>query len=122
MARHNREGVGSDQHGFEYKVSYQPDWLRHVKVTRRLPSGRQSTMTLFRNPVEFRRRPPGERVRTRITCPDQDVDLEITVRGDQAGVTRCSVTCRVPAREGGGSDEVTFTLENDLPVSPESPR
>ena len=51
MARHNREGQGTDQHGHSYSVNYQPDWLRQVKVTRTLESGRQSTKTLFRNPA-----------------------------------------------------------------------
>jgi len=51
LARHNREGQGADQRGFEYAVNYQPDWLRQVKVTRQLETGRQSTKTLFRNPV-----------------------------------------------------------------------
>ena len=52
MARHNREGKGADQLGQQYGISYQPDWLRLVKVTRDLESGRQSTKTLFRNPPE----------------------------------------------------------------------
>lgn len=47
MARHNREGMGSDQRGCEYQIGYQPDWRRYAKVTRALPSGRQSTKTLF---------------------------------------------------------------------------
>ena len=33
VARHNREGAGADQRGFEYGVNYQPDWLKLVKVT-----------------------------------------------------------------------------------------
>ena len=50
MARHNRDGQGADQRGQEYEISYQPDWLRLVKVTRTLETGRQSTKTLFKNP------------------------------------------------------------------------
>ncbi len=77
-------------------------------------------MTLFRNPAEFQERAPGSQVRTRITCPEQEVDLEVTVRGDQARVSRCTVTCRVPSEEGTGTDEITFTLENNLPSAPGS--
>ena len=55
MGRHNREGKGADQLGYKYQVNYQPDWLRLVKVTRTLDSGRQSTKTLFRNPTHHRR-------------------------------------------------------------------
>ena len=39
IARHNREGVGEDQLGYRYRISYQPDWLRTIRVTCRLPSG-----------------------------------------------------------------------------------
>lgn len=115
MGRHNREGTGVDQRGFAYEVSYQPDWLRHVKVTRQLRSGRQSTMTLFRNPAERGERRPGDRVRTRISCPEQGVDVEVVVNGDQEGVCRVTVTCEVPAVAGKGTEEVTFTLEDGLP-------
>ena len=54
MARHNRDGRGSDQRGFDYEIGYQPDWLQQVKVTRNLESGRQSTKTLFRNALSSR--------------------------------------------------------------------
>ncbi|MEX0935968.1 MAG: hypothetical protein WD013_03620 [Gemmatimonadota bacterium] len=116
MARHNREGAGVDQRGFEYRLSYQPDWLRHVKVTRLLATGRQSTMTLFRNPATHREREPGPRVRTRISCLEQGVDIEFTVRGGPSGVKRLSLTCEVPCVDGGGTEELTFTLENGLPL------
>ena len=59
MARHNRDGYGADQRGYAYGVSYQPDWLRHVKVTRVLQTGRQSTKTLFRNPADRQEASPG---------------------------------------------------------------
>jgi hypothetical protein len=123
VARHNREGEGEDQRGFTYQVSYQPDWLRHVKVSRTLPNGRQSTKTLFRNPHECRVRSPGTRVRTRITCPEQGVDVEVVVQCQQKAVQRVTVACRVPgphdsARRVEDADEVeeiAFILENGLP-------
>ena len=120
VARHNREGRGTDQRGFEYRISYQPDWLRHVKVARALPSGRQSTMTLFRNPARCREREPGDRIRTRIVCPEQGVDVELTVHGNGCaeGVCRLSVTCEVPAANGPGSEEVTFIVQDGLPPAP----
>jgi hypothetical protein len=102
-----------DQRGFEYGVSYQPDWLRQVKIARRLSSGRRSTMTLFRNPSVRCERSPGERVRTRITCPDQDVDVEVVV--DTHRVSRVAVRCRVPKARGKGEEEVTFIVECGLP-------
>lgn len=114
MARHNREGVGVDQRGFTYRLSYQPDWLRHVKVTRCLPSGRQSTMTLFRNPAERRERSPGDRVRTHIACPEQGVDVEVMVLRGQKEVSRVTVSCEVPAVGRRGREEITFILEDGL--------
>ena len=119
MPRHNREGRGRDQLGFNYVISYQPDWLRRVTVTRSLPSGRQSTMTLFRNPASFREALPGNRVRTRITSADQGIDFEVAVAGANRSVPRVQVACHVstgdPAR---GDDEVVFTLEDGLSLSP----
>ena len=73
-------GAGeTDQSGFEYRIGYQPDWLRHVKVTRDLEGGRQSTKTLFRNPVERREALPGDQVRARITCLGQELDFGVAI-------------------------------------------
>ena len=114
MARHNREGHGADQRGHEYTVSYQPDWLRFVKVTRQLETGRQSTKTLFKNPADRQEAEPGDRVRTRITSDDQDLDFEVAVTDPAGSVKRIRVACTVVG-EDGLEDEVEFTLENDLP-------
>jgi hypothetical protein len=117
VARHNRRGTGTDQRGLEYRISYQPDWLRHVKVSRTLPNGRQSTMTLFRNPCESRERSPGDRVRTRISSPEQGVEVEVLVKGVACGVQRVTLTCQVPEAGGSGKEEVTFILEDGLPTN-----
>lgn len=113
MARHNREGRGADQQGYAYSVNYQPDWLRLVKVTRMLDSGRQSTKTLFRNPADHGEAPPGDRVRTRLLSADQELDLEVAIGDPFRHVRRVQVTCVVPTGDGG-SEEVIFTLEDDL--------
>lgn len=116
MARHNREGSGEDQNGHPYEVSYQPDWLRVVKVTRDLPSGRQSTKILFRNPLERGEAAPGDRIRTGIRCEPQDLEFEVAVTDPRAVVTRVRVACRVP--DGRGStEEVEFLLKGKLPPS-----
>ncbi len=117
MARHNREGQGADQQGFAYSVNYQPDWLRLVKVTRTLDSGRQSTKTLFRNPASTREAPPGDRIRTRLLSADQDLDVEVSIGDPLSNVRRVQVTCVMPTGDGG-SEEVTFTLEDDLSRAP----
>lgn len=120
MARHNRKGEGRDQRGFTYEIGYQPDWLRHVKVSRSLPSGRQSTMTLFRNPARRAEARPGSQVRTTISCPEQNLDVEVTLRNAEPKVQRVCVACSVPAVEGNGEEEVVFTIENRLPPPPTS--
>ena len=112
MARHNRDGSGADQRGFEYGVSYQPDWLKQVKVTRTLESGRQSTKTLFRNPASGPEAEPGERVRTRIVSADQSLDFEIALTDPRAAVRRVRIAYVVPG-ENGRPEEVEFTLESE---------
>jgi hypothetical protein len=114
MARHNRDGSGGDQRGYEYTVSYQPDWLRMVKVTRQLETGRQSTKILFRNPQDRRDAEPGDRVRTGVVSPDQDLDFEVAISDPNTVVTRVRVACRVPDGNGG-TEEVEFVLEGSLP-------
>ncbi|MFP3948226.1 MAG: hypothetical protein ACLFWG_05810, partial [Longimicrobiales bacterium] len=111
---------GLDQHGELWHVSYQPDWLRHVKVTRQLESGRQSTMTLFRNPREWRKAEPGDKVRTRIVSDQQDLEFQVSVIDPSHQVTRIRVAYRVPsADDPGAEEEIELTLENSLPEEPE---
>lgn len=114
MPRHNREGHGADQRGHEYDVNYQPDWLRLVKVTRTLETGRQSTKTLYRNPAERAEAEPGDRIRTRITSPDQELDFEVAVTDPRGAVTRVRVSYSL-TNEDGEREDVEFTLENELP-------
>jgi hypothetical protein len=111
MARHNRDARGEDQRGVEYDISYQPDWLHQIKVTRALESGRQSTKTLFRNPTR-REQSPGPRVRTRITSRDEQLDIGITVDDPRGVVARVIVeTVQSPAR-GAGGDVVSFVIDD----------
>lgn len=111
MARHNREGEGTDQHNVKYNISYQPDWLRQIKISRTLSGGRQSTKTLFRNPATSAERPPGGHVRTRVTSADGTVDFEITVT-DPRRVEQIVVTSQAPDRR----EEITFQIEGSLPL------
>ncbi len=116
MGRHNREGKGADQQGYEYQVNYQPDWLRLVKVTRTLDSGRQSTKTLFRNPTRHRMEAPSEKVRTRILSPAQGLDMEVAVSDPHGCVHRVQVTCTIRTADGG-TEEVVYTLEDSVPLA-----
>lgn len=109
MARHNREGRGTDQNGSDYAISYQPDWLRHVKVTRNLENGRQSTKTLFRNTAKPERE-PGRRVRTRVVSEAEGLDFEIGLDDPNAMVTRVTVETTRRDRSGETSTiRFTFT-------------
>lgn len=121
MARHNRDGYGADQCGADYRVNYQPDWLRLVKVTRELESGRQSTRTVFRNPAQTRESRPGEKIRAHVvSCEEGEspaVDFEVAIRDPGLRVTRIQVACLVEG-PGGETDEVEFTFEGALPPAP----
>ena len=119
MARHNREGHGADQRGFEYAVNYQPDWLKQVKVTRQLDTGRQSTKTLFRNPLDGPQAEPGDRVRTRILSGDQSLDFEVSLSDPRSAVRRIRVSYALPSADGGREEEVEFTLEAEPSPSSE---
>ena len=112
MARHNRDGRGSDQRGYDYRIGYQPDWLQQVKVTRNLESGRQSTKTLFRNPALTREQSPGSKVRTRIVSSEQGLEFEIAIH-DPRGVIRRIIVETVPPGQGE-EDAVSFAVE-DMP-------
>jgi hypothetical protein len=109
MSRHNRDGSGTDQRGFEYQVSFQPDWLRQVKVTRNLESGRQSTKTLFRNSTTPEH-PPGSRIRSRVSCPSQQIDFEVMLN-DPRGIVRRVIVETVAPGQNGEEGVIVFSLE-----------
>ena len=109
MARHNRDGHGTDQRGVDYVVSYQPDWLHQIKITRDLETGRQSTKTLFRNPLPPENN-PGSKVRTRVTCKEHDIDFEVTVDDPRAIVRRIIVETELP--DGRTGDRLSFSVDN----------
>lgn len=109
MARHNRDARGSDQRGFDYEIAYQPDWLRLIKVTRTLESGRQSTKTLFRN-TGPREGSPGPKVRTQISSPEQQLDIEVDVN-DPRGVVKRVIIVTAPPGSDSAEDELEFTIE-----------
>ena len=110
MARHNRDARGTDQRGFDYEISYQPDWLRLIKVTRSLESGRQSTKTLIRNPARPEQA-PGRSVRTRITSPEQQLDIAVEIN-DPRGVVKRIVVVTAPLGSDAADEELEFTIEH----------
>lgn len=72
MSWHSRNGTGVDRLGCRYRISYPADWLERARVTRRLPSGRQSTKTLFRSPGQGPEAGPGALVRVAIESPQAE--------------------------------------------------
>jgi len=119
MARHNREARGQDQRGYDYEISYQPDWVRQIKITRTLESGRQSTKTLFRNPG-YKEQPPGARVRTRIDCGEQALGFEIEVDDPEGVISKVIVVTKSPQEKAvkGEDETLEFTIENRMPPPP----
>ena len=115
MARHNRDGQGVDQRGYHHVIGFQPDWLRYVKVTRDLETGRQSTKTLYKNPARVREGEPGNRVRTSVSSKEQNLDFEVTIADPNRAVRRIRVTYELPGRGGRREEEIEFTLEGRLP-------
>jgi hypothetical protein len=109
MGRHNREARGADQRGFDYEISYQPDWLHQIKVTRTLENGRQSTKILFRNPTP-RERTPGPRSRTRISSAEQQVDVEVDLN-DPHNVVKRIIVVTGPAGSDTADEELEFIIQ-----------
>ena len=110
MARHNREASGVDQRGFHYRISYQPDWVDRIRVTRRLSTGRQSTRTLFRNPARARDGREGGLVRTTIESREQDLKLEIVCRAAVGQVGEIEVHWRGSGGVDPLMDRISFTV------------
>ncbi len=113
MARHNREGRGVDQHGDLWMISYQPDWLRRVKISRRLPDGRRrSTLTLFRNPARQAEDEPGKVIRTRIAAADGSVDIQVALEDRRSAVDEVVLVTSKPV--GRREEEVRFVIQGGL--------
>jgi hypothetical protein len=117
MGRHNRDARGSDQRGFDYQISFQPDWLAQIKVTRNLESGRQSTKTLFKNSEKDQEQLPGSRIRTRIVSAEQKLDFEIVVNDPRRVVRRVIVETYLPDMP---ADEGTVIFGFDDEMRPPS--
>ncbi|HET6230246.1 MAG TPA: hypothetical protein VFE05_09270 [Longimicrobiaceae bacterium] len=116
MGRHNREGRGEDQRGRTYTVAYPPDWLRQVKVTRGLGTGRQSTKTLLRN-GDLPAQEPGPRVRTRVRSEELGIDFEVALEDVRGVVRRVIVETVVPAGADAG-ETIVFSICRTLDDAP----
>jgi len=117
MAKHNRESEGVDQRGFTYRIHYPPDWLRMIRVSRPLPSGRRSGMILFRNTPRGKGMEDGASLRLRITCPEQGVDLQVQLRAQGAPTRRVMLSCSVPSPTGRGEERLDFLVEGGASAS-----
>lgn len=126
MARHNREGRGLDQLGNLWRVSYQPDWFRLLKVSRIVAGGRRSSRTLYRNPAGAAETEPGRAIRTRITAADGSVDVTVTIEDRDQVVDHIIIAVR--QKRGRVSELLKFLLQGALPrrrsrpSPPEPPR
>ena len=116
MSRHNRDGKGTDQLGFRYRISYPPDWLDRIKVTRKLASGRQSTTTLFRNPVRVPEADAGGLIRIRIESEEQGLEIEAAVRAAPNRLGEVVVNWRDPEETAPGAAKASFTFVGFAPI------
>ena len=110
MPRHNRDATGADQRGFSYDISYQPDWLWRIKVTRRLTSGRQSTKVLFRNPASRPAEPPPAHVRIRLSSTKQSLEVDATIGTSEGGVRSFQIDWAAAGDPNPRRNRVTFTF------------
>jgi hypothetical protein len=114
MARHNRDARGADQVGTLWRLSYQPDWLSRVKVSRRLPGGRRrSAYTIFRNPRRRAEAEPGRVVRTDVAAADGSLHFRVAVEDPEGVIEEIVVRTRPSGTKRG--DEIEFRLESRLP-------
>jgi hypothetical protein len=114
MARHNRETRATDQHGLLWNISYQPDWLSRVKISRLLPDGRRrSSLTLFRNPRRRAEAEPGRVVRTDVRAVDGSARFRISVEDPEGIVDAVEVVTH--RKRGKKTEKVKFLLEARLP-------
>lgn len=118
MARHNRDDRGVDQHGELWQLSYQPDWLKRLKISRRLPDrDRRSTVTLFKNGADRAQSETGKVVRTRVRAADGSVDIELSLE-DRTEVVESIVVVTRRTRKNGRSERLEFVLEDGLDPPP----
>jgi hypothetical protein len=114
MARHNREARGVDQLGTLWRISYQPDWLSRIKISRQLPGDRRRSMvTLFRNPARRAEASPGKTVRTGVSAVDGSADIRISVE-DPDGIVE-SVVVVTRRKRGRKNEVIKYLLESRLP-------
>ncbi|WP_420633873.1 hypothetical protein [Candidatus Palauibacter sp.] len=113
MARHNREGRGLDQLGNLWRISYQPDWFRLLKLSLPLPGGRRSSRTLCRNPARAADAEPGRSVRTRITAADGSVDIAVSLEDRDHVVDHIIIGVR--RKRGRKTEVLKFAVHGGLP-------
>ena len=114
MARHNQEGRGLDQLGNLWRISFAPDWLKQVKISRDLPGGRRrASVTLLRNPARIARAGPGRWIRTRITSADGKIDVEIALEDRNLVVDH--VVLAIRRKRGRKIELVKFLIQGGLP-------
>lgn len=133
MPRKNKSGKGKDQKGVDYTISYQPDWLKAFKSSRKDKKGKKGTATIFQNPEKYRKEDPGKTVTTKVSSAE-GVDFTVTVDDPKRAIKRIRVEYRVikeRATAGGAgtskkavkrsNEVVVYTLEDDQPPPPPPP-
>jgi HJR/Mrr/RecB family endonuclease len=128
MPRKNKSGTGKDQKGHKYTISYQPDWLKALKASRKDKQGKKDTVTVFKNPEKHQKEKPGKEVKTRVTS-DEGVNFTITVDDPRRAIKRIRVEYKAASvaaakkkstskNKNGDDDVIVYTLDEDQPPPP----
>jgi hypothetical protein len=104
MPRKNKSGKGKDQKGYDYKISYQPDWLKELRSSRKDKKGKKDTVTIFQNPEKHQKEKPGKTVRTRVRS-DEGVDFTITLDDPKRAVKRIRVEYKAAVAAAAAQQE-----------------
>lgn len=114
MARHNQEARGVDQRGQMWKISFQPDWLSRLKISRKLGGERRrSSLTVFRNPARRAESKPGKIIKTGLRALDGSAEFRISVEDPMEMIE--SITVVAKKKRGRRTEEIRFKLEARMP-------
>ncbi|MEN8376032.1 MAG: hypothetical protein ABFS34_11340 [Gemmatimonadota bacterium] len=115
MPRRNKSGRGKDQKGVSYTVSYQPDWLKKIRVSRKAKKGKKAMYDMFINP-ERPKEWPGRKVRTAVRSTNPHVDFEVAIDDPHGRIKRVKVDYEMP-----GGETVTYSIDDDSGDPPGGP-
>ncbi len=119
-----QSGSGRDQRGFDYEVTYNPEWFRKLAVTRRDSNGQTTTVDVVTNPRTARSAPERPASATTHVKSNEGVDFTLVFRGRAKQVRIDYIVPAESGKDNGDDDEgevVTLTVDDDQPPPPNEP-